>query len=410
MQKMDWNSKLPKLLAGEKLKEAMIDVPEYSDAIREADAATRLMALSDIYKIYYPSRMSMEIYTHLHLALLMSLKKKNTMLAVKQQKENSLGMITKEYRGIIGGSDSSSIIGVSGVGKSSAIARSIELVTDNRLIEIDEPYTKIVPILQVQCPFDSSPKGMLLEILRVTDGYLGSSYYRSGTRNGTTTDTLIGLVSQVCLNHIGVLIIDEIQNVVKNRNGTLLIGVLMQLINCSGVSIMVVGCPECVPFFEAETQLARRLVGFQYKEMAYDEYFVELCEFLFRYQYTKHKAKPTDGMISWLYEHSGGIVANVVRLLHATQEIAILNGSDIMNMSNMNDAYDNQMGMLHAKIAINTTVKTTVPKKQRKPVIDSGTAIMQDMNIECIIQAAKDKGIDVVKYLHQYVTVQEVAL
>ena len=52
MQKMDWNSKLPKLLAGEKLKEAMIDVPEYSDAIREADAATRLMALSDIYKIY----------------------------------------------------------------------------------------------------------------------------------------------------------------------------------------------------------------------------------------------------------------------------------------------------------------------------------------------------------------------
>lgn len=244
MQKMDWNSKLPKLLAGEKLKEAMIDVPEYSDAIREADAATRLMALSDIYKIYYPSRMSMEIYTHLHLALLMSLKKKNTMLAVKQQKENSLGMITKEYRGIIGGSDSSSIIGVSGVGKSSAIARSIELVTDNRLIEIDEPYTKIVPILQVQCPFDSSPKGMLLEILRVTDEYLGSSYYRSGTRNGTTTDTLIGLVSQVCLNHIGVLIIDEIQNVVKNRNGTLLIGVLMQLINCSGVSIMVVGCPE----------------------------------------------------------------------------------------------------------------------------------------------------------------------
>ena len=48
MQKMDWNSKLPKLLAGEKLKEAMIDVPEYSDAIREADAATRLMALSDM--------------------------------------------------------------------------------------------------------------------------------------------------------------------------------------------------------------------------------------------------------------------------------------------------------------------------------------------------------------------------
>lgn len=34
-----------------------------------------------------------------------------------------------------------------------------------------------------------------------------------------TTDMLIGSVSQVCLNHIGLLIIDEIQNVVKNKHG-----------------------------------------------------------------------------------------------------------------------------------------------------------------------------------------------
>jgi len=407
---MDWNSKLPKLLAGTELKEVMIDVPEYSDSIRESDAATRLMSLSDMYKIYYPSRMSTEIYTRLHLALLMSLKKKNTMLAVKQQKENRLGMKTKEYRGIIGGSDSCSIIGVSGVGKSSAIARSIELVTDNKLIEIDEPYTKIVPILQVQCPFDSSPKGMLLEILRVTDEHLGSSYYRSGTRNGTTTDTLIGLVSQVCLNHIGVLVIDEIQNVIKNRNGTLLIGVLMQLINNSGVSVMIVGCPECIPFFESEIQLARRLVGFQYKELPYDEYFVELCEVLFRYQYTKYRAELTAEMISWLYEHSGGIVANVVSLLHAAQEIAILNGSELMDMKNLNDAYENRMGMLHTKIAINTAVKTTASKKQKQLIMDSGMTVTQNMNIEHLIQDAKDRGVDVVKHLRQYVAVQEVAM
>ena len=407
---MDWNSKLPKLLAGVELKEAMIDVPEYSDSIRQADVATRLMALSDIYKIYYPSRMSTEIYTRLHLALCMSLKKKNTMLAVKQQKENCLGLRTKEYRGIIGGSDSCSIIGTSGVGKSSAIARSIELVTGNKLIEIDEPYTKIVPILQVQCPFDSSPKGMLLEILRVTDEYLGSSYYRSGLRNGTTTDMLIGLVSQVCLNHIGILVIDEIQNVIKNRNGTLLIGVLMQLINNSGVSVMVVGCPECVPFFETETQLARRLVGFQYKELLYDEYFVELCEFLFGYQYTTYTVEPTAGMISWLYEHSGGVVANLIGLIHDAQEIAILNSSEIMDMKNLNEAYETRMGLLHAKIAINTAVKTTTLKKQKKVVMDSGTAVTQDMNIELIIKDAKDRGVDIVKHLRQFVVVQEVTL
>ena len=115
-------------------------------------------------------------------------------------------------------------------------------------------------------------------------------------------------------------------------------------------------------------------------------------------------------MISWLYEHSGGIVANVVSLLHATQEIAILNGSEIVDMKNLNDAYESRMAMLHAKIAINTAVKTTTSKKQKQLVTDSGTTTMQDMNVEHIILDAKDRGIDVVKYLRQYIVVQEVAI
>ena len=47
---MDWSKKLPKMLAGEELKKAMMDVPEYMDSIRDEDAATRLMQLSDLYK------------------------------------------------------------------------------------------------------------------------------------------------------------------------------------------------------------------------------------------------------------------------------------------------------------------------------------------------------------------------
>lgn len=37
---------------------------------------------------------------------------------------------------------------------------------------------------------------------------------------------LIGSVSQVALNHIGVLIVDEIQNVAENKNGRTLVGML----------------------------------------------------------------------------------------------------------------------------------------------------------------------------------------
>lgn len=98
---MDWNNKVPKLLAGEELKNKLTDLPVYDDEVRSMDAATRLIQLTDLYKIYYPNMMSMEIYSRLYLAMMMSLKKKNTTLATLQQKENSLGMKNKEYRGTL---------------------------------------------------------------------------------------------------------------------------------------------------------------------------------------------------------------------------------------------------------------------------------------------------------------------
>ena len=76
----------------------------------------------------------------------------------------------------------------------------------------------------VQCPFDSSVKGMLFEILRKVDEILGSNYYQYALKARATTDMLIGSVAQVALNHIGMLVVDEIQNVVNSKNGKSLIG------------------------------------------------------------------------------------------------------------------------------------------------------------------------------------------
>ena len=79
---------LPPMLAGKELMDAMTVLPEYSKNVRWELDAIRLMALSDIYKVYVPSQMSQEIYSKLYLALLRSLQKKTTITAVKQQNEN----------------------------------------------------------------------------------------------------------------------------------------------------------------------------------------------------------------------------------------------------------------------------------------------------------------------------------
>ena len=403
---------IPEMKSGQELISALTVLPEYEESIRYENQAVRLMQLSDLYRMYIPSTMSLEIYSKLYLALLRSLQKKGTQVAVRQQYENCKMIHGQEYRGIIGGSDSFTIIGTSGIGKSSAISRAIELITENRIIEVEEPYTKIIPCVIVQCPFDSSVKGLLLEILRKVDEVLETHYYSNALRARATTDMLIGSVSQVALNHIGMLVVDEIQNVVNSKNGKSLIGSLTQLINNSGISICMVGTPECTPFFEQAMQLARRSVGLQYQNMPYDTYFESFCNILYDYQYTKERTEISPAIIEWLYEHSAGILSIVVSLLHDAQEIAILNGKERLDMDTLNEAYHQRLSFLHSYIQPTVSQKSQTSKRKRKVQVREKINMKEKIQVKIsdLAVQAKEEKLDIVPLLQESFTVEEVMI
>lgn len=401
---------LPKMKVGQQIISELSVLPTYDENICSQTEAERLMALSDLYNIYIPSSMSTEIYYKLYLALTHSLQKKSGINAIHQRNENNKAIQKQAYRGIIGGSDSFTITGCSGIGKSSAINRAIELIGANGVINTQTPYTKIIPFVVVQCPFDSSVKGLLLEILRKVDEIIGSDYYIKGMKARITTDMLIGSVSQVALNHIGVLVVDEIQNVVNSKNGKSLVGMLTQLINSSGISICMVGTPESTVFFEQALQLARRSLGLHYNTLEYNQYFIDFCSTLFEYQYTKNKAELTDSIIQWLYEHSGGIVSVVISLLHDAQEIGILSGKEIICIETLNEAYKKRLSMLHNYIEPTITRKkqTATCKKKTDTYIEVVENVDDEDTISNIVAKAKAESIDVVQALKEYILVTEV--
>ena len=369
------------------------------------------MALSDLYRVYVPNQMSLEIYSKLYLALMRSLQKKGTKLAVQQQNQNFRAIMQQEYSGIMGGSDSFTIIGASGIGKSSAISRAITLVNENRIIEVDSPYTKIIPCICVQCPFDSSVKGLLLEILRKVDEVIGGNYYPNALRARTTTDMLIGSVSQVALNHIGLLVVDEIQNVCNSKNGKSLVGMLTQLINNSGISICMVGTPESAVFFEQAMQLARRSLGLRYDVMEYGEDFKTFCEVLYSYQYVKQRTEITNGITEWLYEHTSGNISVVVSLIHDAQEIAILNGREVLNLESLNEAYQQRLSMLHGFIQPRQKCQTSKTKRRTAVTkVDAHVESDGDFTIAGLVSQAKAEGVDIVELLKNHLPVVEVAV
>lgn len=283
------------------------------------------------------------------------------------------------------------------------------------MIEVGNPYTKIIPCICVQCPFDSSVKGLLLEILRKVDEMIDSKYYQNALRARTTTDMLIGSVSQVALNHIGLLVVDEIQNVCNSKNGKSLVGMLTQLINNSGISICMVGTPESAVFFEQAMQLARRALGLRYDVMEYGENFRKFCEIVFSYQYVKIRTEITDGIMEWLYEHTSGNISVVVSLIHDAQEISILNGKEVLNLEALNEAYQKRLSMLHGFIHIGQRKQTSKPKK-KVSVTSAGVKVpvregdSGEVTIADLVSVARDENVDIVQLLKEHMTIMEVAV
>ena len=66
---------LPPMLAGDELMGSLRVVPKYDENIINASVPERLMAMADLYNIYEPSTMSVEIYSKLYLGLIRSLQK-----------------------------------------------------------------------------------------------------------------------------------------------------------------------------------------------------------------------------------------------------------------------------------------------------------------------------------------------
>ncbi len=135
---------------------------------------------------------------------------------------------------------SGSILGVPGIGKTSTIRRALE--TMPQVIEHTEYmgkpfYCKQVLYLRVECPSDCSVKTLALNLVAALDRAIGSDYLHQLTSlRSVATSAIATQVKILCMtHHVGLLLVDEIQNAVetarKNRQTKPLLKFLVELTN-----------------------------------------------------------------------------------------------------------------------------------------------------------------------------------
>lgn len=402
---------LPPLLTGESLTKAMSRLPNYNPDDRLLSANERLIRLANIYRIFVPTTMCWEIYYKLYTMTRMSLEQKGDSDSIRRLNSTYRWMCGTEYHGVITGATSATVIGSSGIGKTSCLQYAVEQL--GGVIETQESCHKIIPALSISTPFDASCKGLLFQIVVALDEALGSNYYESVCKGRVNSQQLLGFVCQICHLHVGTLIVDEIQNIVEHRAGQQLYMMLIQLINTTGISLLMVGTPECIEYFQQVPQMARRTVGLEYGPMNYGDDFYRLCSTIYAYQYVSNASTISEPIFRWLYEHSGGLPSTLVALIHDAQEVAILRGIESLGLESLTIAYNERMRMLHrhtvSHIQPSTLPQTTRLDRERLPSPKKATLhIAVTRTIADIVAQHKANGADLIASLRTLCSVEEV--
>lgn len=245
--------------------------------------------------------------------------------------------------------DSGSILGVPGIGKSSTVHRCLSIMP--QVIEHTEYrgqpfYCKQILYLQVECPSDCSIKTLAFNILLALDKVIGSRYLDNLTSLRSSSASAIATqIKILCMtHHVGLLLIDEIQNAVvtANRNHQVrpLIKFLVELTNDTCTAIYFIGTPLAEELFICQEHLKRRTRGVRLLPLKPDWTYRTFLEKLWQYQFTPQITPLTDKLANKLYDWSGGIPAYIVKIFQETQAQSLLMGSGCISESIMQRAID----------------------------------------------------------------------
>ena len=384
---------LNKYLSGEELIQALTILPPYREDLSEVP--DRLTALIDVYKLFIPNKSALDIYNRLYMAILNSLEKKDSLLEIGLQNDNFRAIKGLKRYGVIGGLEAFRITGTAGLGKTTSVQRCSDIIADKILIS-NNPYREIIPILFIECVADGSFKSLLYSILQEVDRLLGTSYFVANKHVTATTDALLAAVSNVLINHVAVLVIDEIERVANDsRKGITLINYLTQLVNQSNIAICFVGNESSNRYFETKEYMSRRTIGISIPKMDYGEYYFNFVRILFHYQYTLHKVEFNAEYARLLYRLSNGIPSMLVSIFIETQRNVILSGGETITPSAFEATFRENFATMVPYIELDK-----IKVSAKKQIAKAGSSVTVPFNQQYLLYRIREQsGKDLAKFI-----------
>lgn len=120
---------LPPMLSGKDLIRALAVIPPYSDSDRDRSTGERLQLLSSLYEFYQPLSMTIDLYCEVYTAMQHCYGQYSIQSEAAAMQNSYSMMHGNALAASIGGGNSFSVIGVSGLGKSTALPACIIVIS-----------------------------------------------------------------------------------------------------------------------------------------------------------------------------------------------------------------------------------------------------------------------------------------
>lgn len=307
--------------------------------LKGMDSQKRRYHLTELTKWFLPMDYMYLIYDMLYQAIVTTYQTKTTIESIKKLNEVYTDFRTGKEKALLYATQaySGAILGVPGIGKTSTIKRCLDAIPQviiHTEYQGKAYYTKQINFLFVECPCDCSVKTLAFNIITGIDRAIGSEYiYNGNMLKSFSSSALMAKLKIVCMNHhIGLIVIDEIQNVIMTatRNNQIkpLIKFLVELTNETSTSICFCGTLEAEELFQKKEHLKRRTRGLRLLPMKYDLNYRIFIKGLWEYQATLQKTTLTEKLMKQIYDLSGGIPAYIIKIFMEAQTQAILCGKE----------------------------------------------------------------------------------
>lgn len=233
--------------------------------------------------------------------------------------------------------DSLSIIGISGIGKTTAIERLLLMYP--QIIKHEEyngenfSRTQII-WLKIDCPYDGSLTTLCKSFFKAIDDLLGTRYLEKyGYANRITSTMMLHMTTLASMYGIGILVIDEIQQLLNAKNDMEeMLNFFVTLSNTVGIPTVLIGTNKAQKLFKGNFRQARRAASegsimWDRMEKNSDEWNFFL-ETLWEFQGLKETTSLTEEIKDLFYDECQGITAVAVNLFILAQERALAEGEE----------------------------------------------------------------------------------